>query len=147
MIVRPLPKTFNFTNEITPPVYNDHFLLGEERNEPYECPGHPSGVGLLITGKGYCHYFVNGVRHVVDHNKVFFINRGSELAIKAPEKGSTPVLLFFHSRLPDLVQHSLNYGGEVLLEKPFDNLPYDYSYLERAHVDAGLHQTILSLIE
>lgn len=147
MFVRSLPQTFNATNGITPPVYNDHCLFVEELKQPYECPEHPSGIGLLITGKGNCNYFVNGVKNVVGPDRIFFINRGSPLAVKAPEKGVTPVLLFFHSRLPDLVQHSLNYGGEVLLEKPFDDLPYDFSYLERIHVDPELQRTILSLIE
>jgi len=147
MFIRSLPKTFNATSGITPPVYNDHFLFAEELQQPYECPEHPSGIGLLVTGKGSCNYFVNGVKNAVEPGRIFFINRGSQLAVKAPEKGAVPVLLFFHSRLPDLVQHSLNYGGEVLLEKPFDNLPYDFSYLERVHVDTELHQRVLSLIE
>lgn len=147
MFVRSLPKTFNATNGITPPVYNDHFLFAEELKQPYECPEHPSGIGLLVTGKGSCNYFVNGVKNAVEPGRIFFINRGSQLAVKAPEKGVAPVLLFFHSRLPDLVQHSLNFGGEVLLEKPFDNLPYDFSYLERVHADPELYQTILSLID
>jgi len=147
MYVRSLPKSFNLENEITPPVYTDHFLFSENLRQPYECPEHPSGIGLLITGKGNCNYYVNGTKNQVDQNKIFFVNRGSQLAVRITEKESAPALLFFHSRLPDLVQHSLNYGEEVLLEKPFDNLPYDFSYLERIHVDENLYQTILSLIE
>src|SRR5258708_11937639 len=146
MLVRSLPKSFNFKNEITPPVYIDHFLFSENLQQPYECPEHPSGIGLLITGKGNCNYYVNGAKNKVNQNKVFFINRGSQLAISITEKESAPALLFFNSKLPDLVQHSLNYGDEALLEKTFDNLTYDFSYLERIHVDQNLHQTISSLI-
>ncbi|HXB09801.1 MAG TPA: AraC family transcriptional regulator, partial [Puia sp.] len=74
-------------------------------------------------------------------------SRGSTLAIRNTERETAPALLFFHSRLPDLVQHSLLYGGEVLLEKPFDSLPFDFSWLERIHADAELHRTVFSLIE
>jgi AraC-like DNA-binding protein len=146
MHVRALPATFNPDNEITPPVYADHFLFSEILKRPYECPEHPSGIGLLVSGKGNCNYYVNGIKNQVDRNKVFFINRGSQLAIKTTEAGVIPTLLFFHSQLPDLVQHSLIYSDEVLLDN-FDNLPYDFSYLERIHVDQHLHDTISSLIE
>ncbi|HWZ03856.1 MAG TPA: AraC family transcriptional regulator [Mucilaginibacter sp.] len=147
MLVRPLPPSFNFNNGILPPVYGDHFLFAENLSKPYECAEHPSGIGLLMTGKGKCNYYVNGAKNQVDSNKVFFINRGSALAVRTTEVESTPVLLFFNSRLPDLVLYSLEFGDEVMLEKPFDNLPYDFSYLERIHTDDNLHQTILSLIE
>ncbi|HEY8969556.1 MAG TPA: AraC family transcriptional regulator [Puia sp.] len=146
MTVRPLPKTFNPDNEITPPIYVDHFLFSEILKKPYQCPGHPSGIGLLIADKGSCHYYVNGLKNEIRDNMVFFVNRGSTLAIKTTEAGVAPTMLFFNSQLPDLVQHSLIYSDEVLLEN-FDNLPYDFSYLERVHVDAGLRDTILSLIE
>ena len=146
MFLLPLPSSFNIAGEITPPVYMDHLLFSEERNHPYECPEHPSGIGLLITAKGNCNYYVNGMKNQISDNKVFFINRGSQLAIKTTETAA-PALLFFHSRLPDLVQHSLNYGDQVLLEKDFDNLPYDFSYLERIHADQELYATIFSLIE
>ncbi|HLZ89869.1 MAG TPA: AraC family transcriptional regulator, partial [Puia sp.] len=147
MFVQPLPKSFNSNNEITPPVYSDHVLFFEQLQRPYECPEHPANIGLLIAAKGSCHYYVNGARNQVEDNKVFFISRGSRLAIRNAGKDTAPALLFFHSRLPDLVQHSLNYGGEVLLEKPFDSLPYDFSWLERIHVDPELYQTVFSLID
>lgn len=146
MLVRPLPTSFNPANEITPPVYIDHFLFSENLKRPYECPEYPSGIGLLITGQGSCNYYINGQKNPIDESKVFFINRGSQLAIKSTEAGAAPALLFFRSQLPDLVQHSLNYSDEALLEN-FDNLPYDFSYLERIHVNQHLRNTILSLIE
>jgi AraC-like DNA-binding protein len=83
----------------------------------------------------------------VNDGKLFFVNRGSKLAVKSTGNESTPVLLFFHAQLPDLVQHSLNYGAEVMLDKPFDSLPYDFSYLERMHNNPDIHRLILSLIE
>lgn len=147
MLVRPLPPSFNFDNGILPPVYGDHFLFAENLRQPYECAEHPSGIGLLMTGKGKCNYYVNGAKNQVENNKVFFINRGSSLALRTTDNESAPALLFFNSRLPDLVQYSMEFGDEVMLEKPFDNLPYDFSYLERAHADDHLHQTILSLID
>jgi AraC-like DNA-binding protein len=146
MLVRPLPKTFNPDNEITPPVYTEHFLFSEVLHRPYQCPEHPSGIGLLIAGKGVCNYYVSGARNEIEQNKVFFINRGSPLAISTTQPGVMPTMLFFNSQLPDLVQHSLIYSDEVLLEN-FDNLPYDFSYLERVHVDAGLRDRIFDLIE
>lgn len=147
MFLRSLPRSFSVEHEIRPPVYTDHFLFSENLTGPYECPEHPSGIGLLITGKGNCGYYVNGINNQVNENKICFINRGSRLAIRITEKESAPALLFFHSVLPDLVQHSLIYEDEVLLGKPFNNLPYDFSYLERIHTDQSLHQTISSLIE
>jgi AraC family transcriptional regulator len=146
MLVRSLPRSFNPDNEITPPVYNDHFLFSENLKRPYECPEYPSGIGLLITGNGSCNYYINGQKNPIDESRVFFINRGSQLAVKTTEAGAAPALLFFRSQLPDLVQHSLNYSDEVLLEN-FDNLPYDFSYLERIHVNQHLRNTVLSLIE
>jgi AraC family transcriptional regulator len=146
MLVRALPKTFNPDNEITPPIYVDHFLFSEVLRKPYQCPEHPSGIGLLIADKGSCHYYVNGIKNSIEQNQVFFVNRGSQLAIKTTDVGVTPTMLFFNSQLPDLVQHSLIYSDEVLLEN-FDNLPYDFSYLERVHVDGRLRDAILSLIE
>ena len=147
MRIRPLPKSFNFDNGILPPVYGDHFLFVENLSGPYVSAEHPSGIGLLITGHGKCNYFVNGIKNQIEKNKVFFVNRGSNLAVRITENGTTPALLFFNSRLPDLVQFSLEFVNEVLLDKPFENLPYDFSYLERIHADDKLRQTILSLIE
>jgi len=147
MVLQPLPETFNYENEITPPVYTDHFLFAEKIKQRYECPEIPSNIGMLLAAERSCSYYVNDARHRLDRHEVFFISRGSTLAIKNMEKDSFPALLFFHSRLPDLVMFSLQYGGEVLLEKPFDSLPYDFSFLERVHVDQELHATIVSLIE
>jgi len=145
MFLLPLPRSFS--NEITPPDYSDHYLFSESLRQPYECPEHPANIGLLVSAKGVCGYYVNGAKNLVEGTNVFFISRGSQLAIRNPGAETAPTLLFFHSRLPDLVQHSLLYGSEVLLEKPFDNLPFDFSWLERMHADAGLHQTVCSLIE
>ena len=142
-----MPETFNFQNEITPPVYNDHFLFTEQLQQPYECAECPSSTGLLIAAGGYCNYYVNGGKNQLEKDNVFFISRGSMLAVKSMEKDTRPALLFFHSRLPDLVLFSLQYGGEILLEKPFDTLPYDFSYLERIHMDAGIYTSIVSLID
>jgi AraC-like DNA-binding protein len=146
MLVRPLPKTFNPDNGITPPVYVDHFLFSEILKKPYQSPEHPSGIGLLTADRGVCHYYVNGIKNEIGENKLFFINRGSQLAIKTTVPGVMPTMLFFNSQLPDLVQHSLIYSDEVLLEN-FDNLPYDFSYLERVHVDSVMHGRMTDLIE
>jgi AraC-like DNA-binding protein len=35
----------------------------------------------------------------------------------------------------------------VLLEKPFDSLPFDFSWLERVHIDPEFHRTVVSLID
>jgi AraC family transcriptional regulator len=146
MQLRPLPRTFNFDNEITPPAYNDHYLFAQQLKHPYECAECPSNIGLLMTGGGSCNYYINSEKNQLDRDKIFFISRGSTLAIKSVESGATPILLFFHSRLPDLVMFSMQYGGDVMLEKPFDTLPYDFSFLERMHVDPHLHETVVSLI-
>ena len=147
MIAQTLPKSFNPENEITPPVYTDHLLFAEELRRAYECAEYPAGIGVLGSMKGNCDYYVNGAKQPIDGTRTFFINRGSKLSVKCKGNGSAPVLLFFRTALPDLVQHSLNFGNEVLLDEPFDNLPYDFSYLERAHLDPRLRATISSLIE
>jgi AraC-like DNA-binding protein len=145
MLLLPLPRSFS--NEITPPEYSDHYLFYEQLQRPYECPERPANIGLLISTRGRSAYYVNGARNLIDGTNTFFISRGSQLAIRNTDKDAAPAMLFFHSRLPDLVQHSLLYGGEVLLEKPFDNLPFDFSWLERVHVDTRLYETVHSLIE
>ena len=147
MLLQSLIKTFNFQPEGGPPVYNDHFLFADSLLQPYECPEHASAIGILLTRRGNCHYYVNGIRNQVDHDKVLFVNRYSQLAIKIPDKDSSPVLLFFHSRLPDLVQHSLYNSDDTLLDNISGTLPYDFSYLERIHHNPHLHQTVSSLIE
>lgn len=147
MVVQSLPRSFNPENEITPPVYGDHFLFAEDLQRPYACAEFPAGMGLLVVMKGSCDYYVNGARQPIDGGRAFFINRGSKLVVKSTAKESAPALLFFRTAFPDLVQHSLNYGNEVLLDEPFDNLPYDFSYLERTHLDPRLHETVALLIE
>ena len=147
MFVLPLPRSFDADAAITPPDYSDHYLFFELLKRPYETPERPANIGVLISAKGSCGYYVNGAKNPVHGDQVFFINRGSSLAIRNTETETAPVLLFFHSRLPDLVQYSLFYGGDVLLEKPFDSLPFDFSWLERIHADAQLHHAVFSLIE
>jgi AraC-like DNA-binding protein len=146
-VVQSFPKSFNPDNEITPPFYADHYLFAEELRQPYESAEFPAGIGLLTAMKGSCDFYVNGARQRIDGSKTFFINRGSRLAFSVGAKTSAPALLFFRTTLPDLVQHSLNYGHEVLPDEPFDNLPYDFSYLERTHLDPRLQETISSLID
>jgi len=147
MLIQPLPKSFNPDNEIRPRDYGDHCLFAEDLRRSYECPEFPAGIGLLAAMKGSCDYYVNGAKNPIDQASTFFINRGSGLVIKAAGRDSAPALLFFRGGFPDLVQHSLNYGDEVLLDEPFDNLPYDFSYLERTHLDPRLLQTIPALVE
>ncbi|WP_160717830.1 helix-turn-helix domain-containing protein [Chitinophaga solisilvae] len=145
MYLQTLPKVFHAANEITPPVYPDHFLYAETMRQPYDSPAHPAGIGLLLSGGGTCGYYVNGGKNPVQAQQVFFINRGSRLAVSTG-KEVAPVMLFFHSGMPDLIQYSLHYEDEKLLDAPFDSLPYDFSYLERMHTNPALHQTIISLI-
>ena len=145
MFLQSLPASFNVTNEPTPPVYSDHFLFSEKLQRPYECPEYPSGMGLLITGEGNCDFYVNGIRNRVNQHKVLFVNRSSQLAIRISEKEAAPTLLFFNSRLPDLIQQSLLHEDDELSVEA-DTLPFDFSFLERMHHDPDLHQTISSLI-
>jgi AraC-like DNA-binding protein len=129
-----------------PPVYSDHFLLSENLQQPYECPEHTSGIGILLTRKGNCNYYLNGLKYEVNHTNLLFVNRGSQLAIKITGKDAAPTLLFFHSKFVDLVQHSLLNGNEKLLEDPAGELPYDFSYLERIYNHPHFHETVCSLI-
>ena len=135
MIVRTLPRSFNINNEITPPVYDEHVLYFKSLKKPYESAEYPSGIGLLTTANGTCNYYINKIKNEVTRDGIFFITRGSTLFIKSQEAGTAPVLLFFTSKLPDLIQHSLSIGHRLLLDEPFYSLPYDFSYLERIHKD------------
>lgn len=111
-----------------PVLYADHFLFYEKLERPWHCGEQPAALGLLMAGNGACDYYVNGVKNRVHTNQLFLINRNSLLAIDAPKKESAPALLFFHSRLPELVgQH-------------------DFSFLERIHNNPALSDTIASLV-
>lgn len=145
MLLQSLLRLPGFQNQGIAPVYKDHFLFSENLQQPYTCPEHASAIGLLITRKGNCNYFVNGVKNQVDNNKVLFVNRNSQLAIRIDEKYTAPALLFFNSKLPDLIQQSLNIDDK-LLDGSSDNLPFDFSYLERIHHNENLHQHVSSLI-
>ena len=147
MIVSPLSKSFAIHNGIIPPVYADHVLFAEKLNAQYECTEHTSALGLLITGHGNCNCYLNGIKNLVSDAKICFVNRGTKLSINITERSTFPAFLFFSSGFPDLVQYSLACDDKRLLEEPFDQLPYDFSYLERIHSDVSMHQTILSLIE
>ena len=147
MYLMRMPASFNDRNEITPPVYTDHFLFTEALKRPYECAEFPAAIGLLASAGGIANYIVNGARHAISDDGIFFVNRGSLLQVRVTGNGVTPALLFFHSRLPDLVQFSLSYGGEVLLDRPFDSLPFDFSWLERMYADPPIRQSVLALIE
>lgn len=146
MQVSPLPTSFSGGSELLPPVYADHWLYFGRPEQAYIWPEHTAGIGLLLAAQGSCAYTINSMKNQVGEGQVFFVNRGSKLALSCAGKGNAPLMLFFDSRLPDLVQYSMQFGGEVLPDQPFDSLPFDFSYLERLHVNAELCETVLSLI-
>lgn len=129
-----LPSDFNPRKEITPPAYGDHYLF-VGAGAAAAAPEFPAAAGLLLTGT----YRVNGARHTLKEGEVFFVNRGSRLAVM----GGAPVMLFFHTRFADLVMFSLQYGEEPAT---MEMLPYDFSYLERVHADPALFDTVSSLV-
>jgi AraC-like DNA-binding protein len=124
----------------------DHFLFYEKLKQPYRCVEQPSALGLLMSGEGSCYYRVNGVQNRVAANQLFLINYQSKLAIHTPKKESAPALLFFHSRLPDLIRHSVSASDEQLLEQNECDSYNDFSWLERLHYTPTLTATIQSLI-
>lgn len=126
-----VPSDFNPRGEITPPAYGDHYLF---TGGAAACPEFPAAAGLLLTGT----YMVNGARQTIAKGEVFFVNRGSRLAVK----GGAPVMLFFHNKFADLVMFSMQYGEEA----SDDTLPYDFSYLERTHMDVTLFDTVSALV-
>lgn len=126
-----VPSDFNPRGDITPPAYGDHYVF---TGGAAVCPEFPAAAGLLLTGT----YTVNGAKQVLKQGEVFFVNRGSRLAVK----GGAPVMLFFHHKFADLVMFSMQYGKEPA----DDTLPYDFSYLERTHADAALFETLSALV-
>lgn len=140
MLLTTLPKS------LLPAVFSDHFLFHENLEQPYYCPEQISGLGMLLAGKGECDYFVNGERHLVRPGQVFLVNRASRLAIRATKKDSSPAMLFFHSRLPDLVRHSIEITDEKLLEENVTGQLYDFSYLERMYDNPAFFDALSSLI-
>lgn len=146
MLLTTLPKPEGTHTAALPAVYSDHFLFYENLQQPYDCPEQESALGLLMSEKGECDYFVNGSRNRINNNRLFLVNRQSRLAIRAHKKESAPALLFFHSRLPDLVQYSIDNTDEKLLEENFTEQHHDFSYLERVHENAAFNQTIHALV-
>jgi AraC family transcriptional regulator len=145
VLLTTLPKPSEAGSPALPEVYSDHFLFYEDLRQPYHCPEHSSALGLLMSGKGSCDYFVNGARNRVLGNQLFLVNRRSRLAIHIDKKESAPALLFFNSRLPELVQHSLSNTDETLLENSTAHY-YDFAYLERIHENLSLSQTLHTLV-
>ena len=140
MLLSTLPK-----NEL-PVSYADHFLFYEKLEQPWHCEEQAAALGLLMAGDGECNYYVNGARNRVQCNQLYLVNRHSRLAVHIAKKESTPALLFFHSRLPELVRHSIEESDEKLLETNHDDHYYDFSFLERLHYNPELSQTISSLV-
>lgn len=140
MLLSTLPK-----NEL-PVSYADHFLFYEKLEQPWHCEEQSAALGLLMAGNGECDYFVNGARNRVHTNQLFLVNRNSRLAVHIAKKESAPALLFFHSRLPELVRHSMEESDEKLLEANGSDQYYDFSFLERMHNNPVLSETISSLV-
>jgi AraC-like DNA-binding protein len=146
LLLTKLPRTEQSFTAAWPGTYSDHFLFYESLQQPYHYPEHASALGLLMSGKGTCDYYVNGERNIIWGNRLFLVNRQSKLAINASKKESAPALLFFHSGLPELVQHSLDCSDEELLEENNAAHYYDFSWLERMHDNPTLGHTLHSLI-
>lgn len=146
MLLSTLPRAEGTDSPAWPGVYSDHFLFYEDLQQPYHSREHTSGLGLLMSGKGACDYFVNGTRNVVRGNQLFLVNRQSRLAIHTAKTISAPALLFFHSGLPDLVQHCLDNTDEKLLEENNTLHYHDFSLLERMHDNPVLSHTLQTLI-
>lgn len=140
MLLSALPK-----NEL-PVSYADHFLFYEKLEQPWHCDEQPAALGLLMAGNGECDYFVNGAKNRVHTNQLFLVNRDSRLAVHIAKKESAPALLFFHSKLPELVRHSMEESSEKLLEEKTSHQYDDFSFLERMHNNPALHETISSLV-
>jgi AraC family transcriptional regulator len=146
LLLTTLPRAEGTDAPAWPGVYSDHFLFYEDLQQPYHSHEHSSGLGLLMSGRGACDYFVNGTRNIVRGNQLFLVNRQSRLAIHAAKNASAPALLFFHSGLPDLVQHSLDNTDEKLLEENNAVHYHDFSLLERMHDNPALGQALQTLI-
>jgi AraC family transcriptional regulator len=146
VLLTTLPKPADNELPALPAEYSDHFLFYEDLQQAYDCPEQEVALGLLMSGKGECDYFVNGNRNSINSHQLFLVNRHSRLAIHARRKSSAPALLFFHSRLPDLVRHSMENNDEKLLEENFSDQYHDFSYLERLHENPAFNQTIHTLV-
>lgn len=140
MLLSTLPK------KELPVSYADHFLFYEKLEQPWHCEEQLAALGLLMAGNGECDYFVNGARNRVQTNQLFLVNRYSRLAVQIAKKESAPALLFFHSRLPELVRHSMEESDEKLLEANSSDQYNDFSFLERMHNNPALSKTISSLV-
>lgn len=130
-----------------PQTCHDHFLFYEKLVQSYHCAEQPSALGLLMASNGDCDYFVNGVRHRVQTNQLFLVNHQSRLAVHTAQKQAAPALLFFHSRLPELVRCSIEQSHDKLLDGTGKDRYYDFAYLERIHNNPALNQTIIELVD
>jgi hypothetical protein len=98
--------------------FPDHLLLTERTTEPYTCPEHIPGPGIITMLSGSGRFGINREMTTLDGSRFLLINQHSSLSIQLPRPDVQPLFLFFH---PGLLAEALA------------RLQADLAWLERAH--------------
>jgi len=133
MILKKLPTPENVKPVDQLPVYHDHVILTEKIYERYYCPDIKGGLGVISFINGGGDLYLNGKKYTVDQQSLLVINRASTLSIDISEPRSRPVLLFFASRLQELIPKRQNYFKNPYTDSFESNDPVEFSILERLH--------------
>src|ERR1700743_545212 len=123
MIARALLPPNLFTTPGQAIVFSDHTLFTETTTQPYVCPEHIPGPGILTMLSGSGNYAVNHQIETLDSTRFLLLDRNSRLSIHLPRPGVRPLLLFFH---PGLISEALG------------RQPADLAWLQRGHPMTGV---------
>lgn len=141
----PDPKGVSLWNEA--PSFSENILFTEKISHRYCCPEHISSFGIISVLQGDGVFAVNRKREKLGQQQFIVINSNSRLSIDIKNNHTHPALLFFQSRLPDVVAGSLQQTNEQLLDNPVDHeYPVDFAILERIHPMDTVLRNKLSLL-
>ncbi len=123
MIARKLPPKDFFLPKGHPISFFDHTFFTEKTTEPYICPEHVPGPGILTMLSGSGSFAINHKMETLDSSRFILINRESRLSVRLQLSGVQPLFLFFHPRL---------------LSEALTRQQADLSWLERVHPMNGI---------
>ena len=81
--------------------FADHTLFTGAIDQPYACPPHIPGAGILTMISGTGRFSLNDETITLDNTQYLLINRGSRLSIRLPRPETQPLFLFFRAATVD----------------------------------------------
>jgi AraC family transcriptional regulator len=106
---QPTCPTFRFAD--------DTLFTGTVEN-PYTCPPHIPGAGILTMISGTGRFSLNDENITLDNTQYLLINRGSRLSIRLPRPEAQPLFLFFRA---------------ATVDEALTKYDADFCWLERTH--------------